>query len=255
MAGETLTLMAVPLVLGLGLGLLTLISPDPWKHKLSDMPLRGKAHMAAIPSGGAAPSLAAACEGLFIPASMSCPRLLAAEYTEQGGFGHQFMEGLFAMAAARTFRLAYVYRPFKGSHHHNESYAAANELFGIAPALEELGAARWRAVEHLSPVVFDKQTAMRDRVLQNECGLLAVAVRWHHCSKDCFFSQENVGLFQRFGPCLQEAARTHGTLWHKCVFNNTRVGDGGGAVDTKQGGRAVIKVCMSVGPAQTQTDK
>lgn len=221
------------IALGFGLGLLLAITlPHRCDHESRCYTLVYNRPRAARAPCSAADDLAAACDGLFVPADAACPRLLAADYAVREGFGHQFMQGLFAMAAAKTLGLSYVYRPINESLGHRESYAAINQLLGIAPALESLGAASWGAAGALEQAPFKTFDDIRPRLRPGQCGLLAVAGPMTYCSatNNCFLAAENAGLFQRLGPCLQAAARAHGTLWRECAFGGDAT-PGGGVVN------------------------
>lgn len=239
MPASSTTLLATALVvaLALALALALELAPERLTSAIQTLGITQHRGESGAPFSAAQAAVAAACEGSFAPYNASCPALLAIHYTGIAGFGHQFMEGVFAMDAARAAGLTYVHRPFNASVSHRESYAALNELFGIGPALEALGLPDLRAAMPLRVRQSPPRSQLRDP--SGACGVVTTVSGYHWCTQNCFFAQENVGLFQRYAPCLRAATRAYGTVWRTCAFEQASNGSSGVNGSVAQAGEVV----------------
>jgi hypothetical protein len=161
------------------------------------------------------------CRNTFLSPDLACPRLLKNNMTVNAGIGHQFNELLFGLQKAHSLGMSYVFEPFEGSKHHNDSYAFINDLLGLPRLFSRLGGFSKQEVER---ILATTSSSWRDvgvgRFTSDDCNVFRSVQGWKYCtSRNCFKAPEHAYLYQDAMDCLRKAVAAYGTAFDRCFFS------------------------------------
>lgn len=163
------------------------------------------------------------CLAVFNPPNHECPRFMTNQITSGAGFGHQFMELMFGMWAARLHGYSYVYEPFVHSTTARDDYSVMNEVLGLDKMFAQLGAVPRQSLDEMLAEASGWSTIQGIPVnAPRRCQTRLAIGGYYHCTtaetNDCFFAPENEFLFQRFAKCMRNTVQTYGTALKECIL-------------------------------------
>jgi len=173
-----------------------------------------------------------ACDHIFVPFDLDCPRLLTNDLTSYSGFGHQTAEILFALRKSFGRGLSYAYEPVVASGGHKDDYASADELLGLSHMFKHLGGVTKQRAIQLQGRTKSKWMELSGTQLvpPTDCYVFQRISGFSHCisssNENCFKAPENEHIYQDAARCFRTAVLLYGSAFDRCIFDSNDLSRG-----------------------------